>query len=586
MRYTLRILFAACVVLTTTVTIAAAADLQKLTGDLASADEKVALGAIDDLGKLGVEAKSAVPALTKALSHESNDVRWHAARALGSIGPEAQSATPALLEALGDDGAEVRAYAAFALGKIGDDTPDVVDGIIKTVFDKNVLVRRASLKALREIDPPEEKVRPIVLKILEEGDPAIVMPALHTLAEDGKKAVPRLRNALKHERACYWACLVLAEIGPDAKEAVPDIKDVLKHEAPDVRLQALITLGEIGPASEPLVSDIIKALENDKFDGVRYAAAFALGKIGTNPESTKVLNAAVDDDDPFLQMVGAWALARNNPDDKAMVERAVKLIVEAFKSDDVHRRRAAAKMAVELDVPHEIVAPLLVSALRDKDSRVVGNAIAALAELGPKALKNVGEALGNRALRPYAVGLIRRMGPEAESAVPAIIKALEEEPQTDDDVQFRREVQFALAAIGPGARAAVPVLIRSMSSQDRDVRASASFALGKIGPAARAAVPELRQKLRSESPIEKLSGILALLQIQPGDRRLARVAAPMLLKALDSEHELVRAEAAAAVGRLGDQGKPMIPRLKRLLDDESPHVQTLAAEALKKLGAE
>jgi len=99
-------------------------------------------------------------------------------------------------------------------------------------------------------------------------------------------------------------------------------------------------------------------------------------------------------------------------------------------------------------------------------------------------------------------------------------------------------------------------------------------------------VPELRQKLRSESPIEKLSGILALLQIQPGDRRLARVAAPMLLKALDSEHELVRAEAAAAVGRLGDQGKPMIPRLKRLLDDESPHVQTLAAEALKKLGAE
>jgi len=579
-------MFAACAILTTTVTIAAAADLDKLIGDLSNADEKVSLRAIDDLGKLGAEAKSAVPALAKALSHESKDVRWHAARTLGSIGLEANSAVPALVEALGDDVPEVRAYAAFALGKIGDGTDAVVDRLIDRLFDPNALVRRASVKAMREIAPPDEKVRPIVLKILEEGDPAIVLPALHTLADEGKEAVPRLCKALKHDRACYWACLVLAEIGPDAKAAVPHIKDVLKHEDPVVRLQALVTLGEIGPASEQLVPDIVGVLENDDFDGVRYGAAFALGKIGTNAEATRVLNAAVNDDDAFLRTVSAWALARNNPDDKPMVERAVKLILEAFKSDKAHLRRAAAKMAVDFDVPREVVIPLLVDALKDKEPSVVRSAIVALAELGPKALKDIGEALQDKDLRPFALVLIRHMGPEAASAVPALLDILEKEPQSEDGVLFRREVQFALAAIGPEARAAVPALVKSLSSQDEEIRASASFALGKMGPAARAAVPILRQKLRSESPIERLTSILALLQIQPGERRLAIVAGPMLLKALDNEHELVRAEAAAAVGRLGNLGKRATPRLKQLLNDESPYVRSLAAEALEKLEAE
>ena len=112
------------------------------------------------------------------------------------------------------------------------------------------------------------------------------------------------------------------------------------------------------------------------------------------------------------------------------------------------------------------------------------------------------------------------------------------------------------------------------------------FALGKMGPAARAAVPMLRRKLRSESSLERLASIVALLRIQPGERSLAAVAGPLLKEALDSEHEVVRAEAAVAVGKLGSLGKRLIPRLKQLLDDESPHVRAMATEALTKLGAE
>ena len=259
------------------------------------------------------------------------------------------------------------------------------------------------LRALQRLNPPQEKVTPLVLKILEQGDVASIAPALATLAEQGEAALPRLCQALQHDQACYWACLALAELGPKAGPAVPHLKPVLRHKDPEVRMQALAALGEIGPAAQPLVSEVIAALQNDEAGGVRYAAAFALGRIGTTPEATAALQQALKQDDAFLRMVSAWAIARNNPGDRAAVERAVGLILEAFKSDDVHLRRAAAGIAVDFDAPVEKVAPLLVAALRDRDADVVGNAIEALSQLGPKALQHIDEVLDNRELRPYAI---------------------------------------------------------------------------------------------------------------------------------------------------------------------------------------
>jgi HEAT repeat protein len=402
------------------------------------------------------------------------------------------------------------------------------------------------------------------------------------LAEEGERIVPRMREILQHEEACYWACLVLSELGPAAKDALPELKPVLEHPDPEVRLQALLTLGEIGSASSTLIPDIAKALRTDEFGGVRYAAAYALGKIGTEGDAAAALEEAVGSDDAFLKMTAAWALARNNPDDRKMVERAVRLIVDAFKSDDIHLRRAAAKAAVDFDISRDVLGPLLVEALADKDPLVVRNAVETLAQLGPKALAHVDDALQNEQLRFYALMLIYRMGPEAAPAVPALINALQN--VSPDEVQFRRELQFALGSIGAAAKPAAPILIKSLSSSDAKISASAAYALGKIGPDARAAVPALRQNLRSDNQLVKLASIMALLRIQPRERSLGIIAAPLLLKALDNENEIVRAEAAMAVGKLGALGRRAMPRLKEMLKDESPFVRDAAAEALKELG--
>ena len=563
---------------------AADVEVSELVKKLSGGDTAAVVTAIDDLTALGADAKDATPALVAALENSNNDVSWRAARALGAIGAGASAAVEPLRKTLQSTDAKLRAYSAFALGRIGPDAIAAIDGLIETAFDSDPLVRRSSIRALQRLDPPFEKTIPLVMRILDTGDMSVIMPALNSLAQEGERAVPRLIRALSRKQARYWACLALSEIGPAAAAAVPELQKVLTDEQdPDTRLQALVAIGEMGDAANAAVPTILGLLEKEEFSNVRYAAVFALGKIGGTDASRTALRASLDSDDEFLRTVSAWALARSNADDKELVGRAVRMLVGAFKSDDVNVRRAAARAVVEFDIDPSLVAPALVEALSDSDDTVVANAIDALAQLGPKALAHVDSALNNEELRHYAVRLIARLGSDGSGAVPALIEAIKKSGSSPDDHEFVREAQFAISMIGANAKQAIPTLVKSLSSQDEEVVASAIFALGKIGPAAIGAVPQLRNLLGNQSTLVRLASVRALLEIQPGQRQLAAIAAPQLIQALSNERELVRAEAASALGELGDLGRRAIPSLRKLLDDESARVREAAAEALKKL---
>ena len=361
------------------------------------------------------------------------------------------------------------------------------------------------------------------------------------------------------------------------------LKEVLKHNDPEVRIQALVALGEIGPVAKSAGPAIVAALENDDFQSVRYAAAYALGKIGARGVADGTLEQAVKGGDPFLRMISAWALACINPDDEKTVRRAVQRVVDGLTSDDAHVRGAAARALADFQGQSVIIAPALVAALADTDPAVIGNALDTLASLGPKVLPAVMRGLKNEDLRLYAVRIIERFGPEAEEAVPALIELLGEKVSSDEDRLLRSHVQFALGVIGPEAKGAVPLLIESLSSDDDDVRNSACYALAKFGPAAQAAVPALRKDLKSEDEFVRLASVWALLKIQPGDRRTAASAVPLLTKALKHENRIVRAEAAQTLGTLGDLAKSAISSLTKSLEDNDPDVRAAAAEALKQL---
>ena len=209
-----------------------------------------------------------------------------------------------LTDCLKDDSPQVKAYAASALGHLGDDRPQVAEAMANLLTDSDPVVRRAAPGALRQMKLPREVSIPLFVKVLSNADEGAVMGALQTLAESGEKAVPFLLDALKQPKAAYWACLALAEIGPPAKAAVPDLARLTASDQPEMRLQACMALGAIGPDATSATPGLIKILQSDQMAGVRYGAAFALGRIAPNDSAAIIaLQKAGASDDKFLQIV-------------------------------------------------------------------------------------------------------------------------------------------------------------------------------------------------------------------------------------------------------------------------------------------
>lgn len=565
-----------------------AVNLDDLIAAVGGADEAAALDAIREIANRGAAAAKATPALVALLAHQNAELRQEAAESLGAIGEAAKEAVPQLTDALADEVPAVRAYAAFALGRIGKPAESAAVKLVDLAFDQDELVRRAAIRAIRTIDPPDEITEPLVMKILEEGDPAVVLPALHSLAQDGAAGVPKLREKLKHEKAAYWVCIVLGEIGPEAKDAVPDLAAVLSSEDPLVRLQALLALGHIGSASQSAVPEIIKVLQNDAFDDVRNAAAFALGKIGhKSDEVNAALVAAAKSGKPFLRMISVWAIAKINPGHVKAVRYAVDVMIDGLKSEDPHLRNGAAQALSEFGDHPLIVGPALVEALNDTDPAVVANAVAALAAVGEKLLDRLESRLEDKELRMLALRVINRMGPRAAPAVPALLKALETPPENDEDKIFLREVVMTLAMLGPAAKDATPRLIQLLGSEIEEVQHAAAFVLGKIGPDAKDAIEPLQQLLDKQDTETAVVFAWALLKIHPEDQAIQQKAIPLLIASLDAKFDLSRAEAAAALGELGPAATDAVEPLKKLsTDDPVQWVRAAATEALKKIEGE
>ena len=388
------------------------------------------------------------------------------------------------------------------------------------------------------------------------------------------------------EKGCDWACVILTEMGAEGAEALPELICCLDNEQHEVRLNALIALGQIGATSPEAQAKVLELLKTEPIDGVKYAAVFALGKIGTqgddavNAELVKLAQG----DEPILKMLGLWALAKLNPEDERVLKLAAETIVKNLQSDDPQVRSGAARALAEFDAPPGTVAPELVKALKDADPRVVGNALEALASLGPDAVPEIVRGLADPELRHYATRVLFLMGADGARSVPELVAAMKAAGDGADDRQFRREILMTLAQLGPQAAQAVPALIEGLDAADPENRALAAIALGKIGAQAREAIPALREKLQEARADGNPTAVVwALLSIVPNDRPLKLLAIPLMRKALSHPEDVVRAEAAQMLGKIGGPARIAVEDIQPLLDDPSPLVRDAAAAALEAL---
>lgn len=130
-------------------------------------------------------------------------------------------------------------------------------------------------------------------------------------------------------------------------------------------------------------------------------------------------------------------------------------------------------------------------------------------------------------LNAQAQGGFRALGPSASNAVPDLMEILEQ----DISILSRQVVVSALAAVGPAAKSASPLLLQALTNSDGAVRAHAAFALGKIEAQPESVIPDLIRALRDSSPHVRLSALVTLSEYGTN----ARLAVPALLEWYQNE---------------------------------------------------
>jgi len=285
-------------------------------------------------------------------------------------------------------------------------------------------------------------------------------------------------------------------------------------------------------------------------------------------------------DDPFHKVVAAWAMKKLHPDDKFLSLPVAKILVDGlFHETEKGVRLASAKALVDLKLGPPVVLPLVKKAIEKTPREVLAESLDVVTSLGADVAPGLARLLSFEKTRLAAARNLARLGPKAKVAVPELVAALE-----SADAETKEVILNALANIGEPAKTALPAAKQLLTHEDEGVRYAAVFLLGELGTAGKEAKAELHQQLASEDPFFRTCCAWALVQVDPSGDQVAKDVLPLLIEALKHQRAFVRAEAAKALGLLGEKARIAVPALKTLLNSETDQtVRSAATEALKRI---
>ncbi len=322
--------------------------------------------------------------------------------------------------------------------------------------------------------------------------PELRREAMRALAALGPGAAPALPVLVRGTRdesedVRFWAVEALGRIGPGARSAAPALVVVMSDDVRRVQEAARRALEQIGPASAPVLLPALHAAD----PWLRANAAEALGTVAEpKREVVTALTRLLADDSLWVRASAAWAIGQLGEG----ARQAARPLAAAL-AEELRRDPALADHAVHVRVEHYTFAlgrlghhaddavPLVLSVFHDGDDSLRASAAVALARLGKRAARPLGQALraGPMPHRLEAARALRLMGPDAKDAVPDLVKVLEQ----TDELEGGRELVIAsadaLGAMGRNARDARRILERQRSrSTTPDVVAALERALRKI----------------------------------------------------------------------------------------------------------
>jgi HEAT repeat protein len=142
-----------------------------------------------------------------------------------------------------------------------------------------------------------------------------------------------------------------------------------------------------------------------------------------------------------------------------------------------------------------------------------------------------------------------------------------------------------LGAIQGNPDIAVPALIETLNSDDRETARYAIQSLGKYGVLARSAIPALKPYLLDSERRVWDSAVVALKSVDPDGAHVYLL--PVLTEKLsNSDEREARLKCVLHLGRLGPFAKSALPLLRSLLEVEDKSVRRFATNAIKRISAE
>ena len=354
----------------------------------------------------------------------------------------------------------------------------------------------------------------------------------------------------------------------------------LRDADPGVRQAAALRLGgrDCHSYHVKTIPALCSALRDD-VTAVRVSAARSLGEIGKPDHNAigaiasafaeqRINNSALD---ILFKLGGAMAVLRvldeRNDDAK---EAALNYVEENYEPDE------------QVGAVVGVVVPLLST----KKYAMWSYAGYILLKCGPAAEPAVDPIIASVS-RPdrdkkreldtgLACEILAAIGPRAKAAVPMLISLIETTKPGDP---MRAQVFRAIAAMGRAARPALPSLVKALT-EEHERRSymvdSAILAVGAVGPDAASAVPLIVEAAEKSpfSPGPRESALWAIGNIGPG----AKSAIPFIIRDLRKfTHEKRVVESLVRIGPV------CIPAVMPLLGDEDARVASTAIIALARI---
>lgn len=502
-----------------------------------------------------------------------------------------------LVELAGRPKRELAATAAHALGGMGEDGKAVLPELAEALWSSGFPA--AMLNELGPGDIPLWLAEVLLRPDDPSFDAAAFSLAVRFDLHGEKRLLPLLIQAAGHADPDewswqqYWAIYALGKMRDTAASARPLLVEILKKE----------------PASD--------AGQSWEWNYTRGAAAYALGQIGAEPESTARLFTGMLKH-PKKEIRDWCALGLALLEQHQRPKRAARMLVELRTGCEPQVAAAAAQALGRMGEAGKSVLPELAKSINeigfppqylqkyDPGDIPLWLAEGFLRADDDRTLRHMGSALawsfdlsGETRLLPlliqgtkhssldgrwWAVEALDNMGEAAASAGPLLVDILKKEPPaylTPSDVpkwnKVRASAAMALGGIGTEPQSTVRLLTGMLKHPDEALWTSSAVALGRMGEKSAPAIPALVEALTRDEAITPWKTTHAVVSALS---RIAEPAIPALIEALQSKNHVVRRRAAEAFLVMYEKKTALGALVKAATEDQDRGVRRVATLAL------